>query len=241
LADDQALIRSAVRRALSRAGIRVVGEADDADSCVKAVLDLRPDVVLTDFVFHGTARIDVIEQISLLAPESRILVLTSSTDRECLLEAIVAGACGYILKDAALSEIVGGVRASAAGGCVISPDIAGALLTRIRERDIRLTARSRDSAEAIRAILTERELAIFKRLANGEKNREIAETFSLSENTVKNHIASILAKLHLHNRAHAAAQAVRSGLSCATGLLVMQALLDETNLAGCVTSFLLGG
>jgi DNA-binding NarL/FixJ family response regulator len=149
-----------------------------------------------------------------LAPASRILVLTGAEERHQVVEAIVAGACGYLLKEHATpDEIVGAVTASAAGECVISTHIAGDLLDRIRERDIPVTARSEHARTAIRMILTERELEIFKRLASGESNQEIGRALWLSENTVKNHIASILAKLQLDNRIQAAVQAVRSGIS----------------------------
>jgi DNA-binding NarL/FixJ family response regulator len=241
LVDDQELVRNAVRQALSAAGLQVVGEAASAEAGVQTVVDLRPDVVLMDFVFRGTSRIAAIEQISLLAPASRILVLTASKERGRLLEAIVAGACGYILKDAGPDAIVKGVRASAAGECVISSEVAGGLLAWIRERDLRLAARSEHAADAIRATLTERELEIFKRLASGESNQEIGRAFSLSENTVKNHVASILAKLHLHNRIQAAVQAVRGGFSCVTGAFLVQALSDEADVPGAVVTFLLGG
>jgi DNA-binding NarL/FixJ family response regulator len=97
---------------------------------------------------------------------------------------------------------------------VLSPQIAGKLLQRIRERDIPgTTTISQDAASAIRAALTQRELEIFERLASGKSNQDIARELSLSTNTVHNHIASILAKLHLENRIQAAAQAVRSGIS----------------------------
>src|SRR5207245_8247310 len=112
---------------------------------------------------------------------------------------------------------------------------------RIRERDVRLTARSEHAADAIRAELTERELEIFRRLASGESNQEIGRAFSLSENTVKNHVASILAKLQLDNRIQAAAQAVRSGLSCVAGLFLLEAMSDEADLASAVMGVLLGG
>jgi two-component system nitrate/nitrite response regulator NarL len=241
LVDDQELIRSAVRQALSTAGFQVVGETDSGHGGVQAVLDLRPDVVVMDLVFRGTPEIEAIEQISLHAPATRILVLTASKERDSLIEAIVAGACGYMLKDAGSEAIVKAVRASAAGECIISPELAGGLLTRIRERDIRLTARSECAADAIRATLTERELEIFKRLASGESNQEIGREFSLSENTVKNHVASILAKLHLDNRIQAAVQAVRSGFSCTTGVVAVQAISDEGALPNAVVSFLFGG
>lgn len=240
LVDDQPLIRCAVRRALSNAGVRVVGEADAAETGVHTVLDLGPDVVLMDVVFCGAPAIEAIEQISQLAPASRILVLTTSTDRDYLVQAIVAGACGYILKDAGQQAIVKGVRASAAGECVIAPEVAGALLARIREREFRLAARDTSTADAIRVALTGRELEIFRRLASGETNQKIGQAFCLSENTVKNHVASILDKLHLDNRIQAAVHAVRSGLSCVAGLALLSALSDETNLTAGLVSFLVG-
>ncbi len=218
-----------------------MGEADCAETGLQVVLDLRPDVVLMDFVLRGRSRIEAIERIAELAPASRILVLTANAERDSLLRAIDAGACGYILKDAGTAAIVKGVRASAAGECVLSSQVAGVLLERLRERDIRPTAGAERMATAIRAALTERELQIFKRLASGESNHEIARAFSLSENTVKNHVASILAKLHLNNRVQAAAQAVRSGFSCVAGLFVLEALSDEADLASAVMSLLLAG
>ena len=117
-----------------------------------------------------------------------------------MVEAIVAGASGYIFKTAQPKAIIAAVRATAAGESVISSQIAGKLLQRIRERDIPVTATSHDAASAIRSALTQRELEIFDRLASGKTNREIARELSLSTNTVHNHIASILARLHLHNR-----------------------------------------
>jgi DNA-binding NarL/FixJ family response regulator len=241
LVDDQELIRTALRDALAAAGLQVMGEAAGADAGVRTVVDLQPDVVLIDLSLRDGSGIKAIEQMSLLAPRSRVLVLTASRDRDCLLEAIVAGACGYILKDAGAEVIVNGVRASAAGNCVISSEVAGGLLARIRERDNRLTARSEHAADAIRASLTERELEIFKCLASGESNHEIGRAFSLSENTVKNHVASILAKLQLDNRIQAAVQAVRSGFSCVAGLSMLQTLSDEADVSGAVLTFLLGG
>jgi DNA-binding NarL/FixJ family response regulator len=130
-----------------------------------------------------------------------------------VVEAIIAGASGYILKSAPPAAIVAAVQATAAGESVLSSKIAGKLLERIRERDIPITADSKSAALAIRGALTRRELEIFTRLASGESNQDIGRALSLSTNTVSNHIASILAKLHLDNRIQAAVQAVRSGLS----------------------------
>jgi len=214
LVDNQGLIRRTLTQSLSAAGLEVVGEAKTAEEGVRLVVDLRPDVVLTDPFLLGTSGVEMIQRFSVLAPASRILVLTGTEERTGVVEAILAGARGYMLKDYATPDkIVGAVRATAAGECVISTHIAEGLLRRIRERDIPVTARSEDAATAIRAVLTERELEIFKRLASGESNQAIGRAVCLSENTIKNHIASILAKLQLDNRIQAAVQAVRSGIS----------------------------
>lgn len=167
---------------------------------------------MMDIRLPGMPGVQAIERLGLLAPASRILILTR-TEHNRVVEAIVAGASGYILKTAPLASIISAVRATAAGESVLSSQIAGKLLDRIRERDIPVTAASQDAASAIRAALTERELAIFTRLASGDSNQDIARDLSLSINTVHNHITSILAKLHLDNRIQAAVQAVRSGIS----------------------------
>jgi DNA-binding NarL/FixJ family response regulator len=211
--DSQELIRSALTQLLSADGLRIVGEAPSGEEGVRLVVDLRPDLVLVELVLRGMSGIDTIQQLSALAPASRILVLTDSEGPSGVVEAILAGACGYMLKSARPNELIGAVKASAAGECVVSPQVAGHLLDRIRARDIPVTVRSEHSAAAIRAVLTERELEIFKRLASGESNPEIGRELSLSENTIKNHVASILAKLQLENRIQAAVQAVRSGIS----------------------------
>jgi DNA-binding NarL/FixJ family response regulator len=212
LVDDEQLVRTALAQALAAAGIELVGEAVDAPAALALVLDLRPDVVLMDLRLPGSRGVDTIEALGLLAPASRMLILTR-TEENRVVEAIVAGASGYILKTAKPAAIIEAVVATAGGESVISSEVAGKLLQRIRERDIPLTTESDDAAVAIRAALTPRELEIFTRLASGKSNHEIADELLLSTNTVSNHIASILAKLHLDNRIQAAVQAVRTGIS----------------------------
>ena len=139
--------------------------------------------------------------------------MLTRTEQNRVVEAIVAGASGYILKSAPAEEIVSAVRPTAAGESVLSSQIAGKLLERIRALDLPVAASYDSAAVAIRAALTERELEIFTRLASGRSNQTIAHDLALSSNTVANHIASILAKLHLDNRIQAAVHAVRSGIS----------------------------
>jgi DNA-binding NarL/FixJ family response regulator len=212
LVDDEHLIRSALGGALRDGGVDLVGEAANAPDAIRVVLELRPDVVLMDLRLPGGSGVGAVRQLSHLAPNSAILILTR-TEQNRVVEAIVAGASGYILKTATPAAIVAAIEATAAGEAVISSQIAGRLMDHIREREIPVTAASLDAAGAIRAVLTPRELEVFERLASGRTNDRIASELSLSTNTVANHIASILTKLHLDNRIQAAVQAVRSGIS----------------------------
>jgi two-component system NarL family response regulator len=211
LVDDEQLIRRAIAQALSSSGLELVGEAGNGEDAIEIVVDVHPDVVLMDLRLPGISGVAVIEQLGLLVPASRLLVLTRSEENR-VVEAIIAGASGYILKTAPPEAIIAAVKATAAGESVLSPQVAGKLLQRIRELDLPIKTSS-STASAIRAALTERELEIFTKLASGNSNHHIAHDLSLSTNTVANHIASILAKLHLENRIQAAVQAVRSGIS----------------------------
>jgi DNA-binding NarL/FixJ family response regulator len=212
LVDDEQLVRSALAHALAADGLDLVGEATNTADAVRMVVDLRPDVVLMDVKLPGSQGVEAIEAIGLLAPASRMLILTR-TEQNRVVEAIVAGASGYILKSAEPQTIIAAVKATAAGESVISSEIAGKLLQRIRDLGIPIATDSDNTANAIRAALTPRELEIFTRLASGRSNHDIADELDLSTNTVSNHIASILAKLHLDNRIQAAVQAVRTGIS----------------------------
>ncbi|HWF35470.1 MAG TPA: response regulator transcription factor [Solirubrobacteraceae bacterium] len=211
LVDDEQLIRAALAQALSTSGLDVVGEADTGERGVEIVVAMHPDVVLMDLRFSGISGVEAVEQLAVLAPASRVLVLTRSEENR-VVEAIIAGASGYILKSAPPAAIISAVTATAAGESVLSSQIAGKLLDRMRELDLPAAAGVKTAA-VIRAALTERELEIFALLATGKRNQEIGHELGLSTNTISNHIASILAKLHLENRIQAAVQAVRSGMS----------------------------
>ena len=211
LVDDEQLIRGAIAQALSSSGLELVGEAANGQDAIEIVIDVHPDVVLMDLRLPAARASRQSSSSGFLAPASRVLVLTRSEENR-VVEAIIAGARGYILKTAPPEAIISAVKAAAAGESVLSPQVAGKLLQRIRELDLPVKT-SGSTATAIRAALTERELEIFTQLASGHSNHQIAHDLSVSTNTVANHIASILAKLHLENRIQAAVQAVRSGIS----------------------------
>jgi DNA-binding NarL/FixJ family response regulator len=212
LVDEDWMVRRQVAETLSGAGLEVVGEATNGRDAIEVVLDVRPDVVLIAIELPGISGVEAIQRLGVLTPACRLLVLTHS-EQNRVVEAIVAGASGYILKSAPPQEIIAAVRATSAGGSVLSPEIAGKLLERIRQMHMPVTTNGRNAASAIRAALTERETQIFTRLASGNSDKQIAQELSLSTNTVSNHVKNILAKLQLENRIQAAVQAVRAGIS----------------------------
>jgi DNA-binding NarL/FixJ family response regulator len=135
-------------------------------------------------------------------------VLTGSEEEENALEAILAGAHGFLMKDAPLEQLVWGIRAAASGEVLISPRMAARLVGHLRR-----SGNENAAAAAIRAVLSERELQVLRLLAQGKENAEIAAVLHVSPKTIKNHISSILEKLHIENRIQAAVVAVRSGLA----------------------------
>jgi NarL family two-component system response regulator LiaR len=205
--DDQELVRTAVKKALSDRDVEIVGESDDGDGAVRLVMELAPDVVVMDLGLPGISGIEATRKLATVAPQCRVLVLTGSGEQHDVLDAIMAGACGYLLKDAKEDEIAEAVQAAAAGESVISRTVAGRLLNEVRGRDP-----AAGPGDAIRATLTERELEILKLVASGKENNEIAKDLFISPKTVQNHMSNILAKLQLENRIQAAVAAVRGGI-----------------------------
>jgi DNA-binding NarL/FixJ family response regulator len=208
LADDHALFRRGLRRLLEHHDIEVVGEASHGRAAVQLASELRPDVIVMDLSMPLMSGVEAIERIVGADPEARIVVLTITVEDDEVLDALLAGACGYLLKDANRDEVVAGVRAALAGDSMISPRIAGRLVARLRE-----TGRSRAEQEREREVdLTTREVEVLKLVAHGKENSAIAQELYISRNTVKNHVASILEKLAIENRIQAAVVAVKSGL-----------------------------
>jgi DNA-binding NarL/FixJ family response regulator len=205
--DDHELVRAALKSTLAEAGIQVTGEASNAEDGIAIVAETAPDVVLMDLSLPGLSGIEATEHLSTIAPTSRVLIVTGSTEKQDVLQAILAGACGYLLKDSEPRAVVAAVRAASVGESVISPKIAGRLLDRVRHRD-----QDDQFGARLRAKLTEREVEILRLVAGGKENREIASQLYISPKTVKNHISNILTKLQLENRIQAAVHAVRSGI-----------------------------
>jgi DNA-binding NarL/FixJ family response regulator len=207
LVDDHDLFRTGLRNLLEERGVQVAGEAGQGADAVRLVRDIAPDVVVMDLNMPGMSGIEATRQIAAIAPLTRVLVLTISDQDEDVLQAILAGACGYLLKDSSVDELIRGISAAAVGESIISSAIAGKVL-----QQVRATAGSPEAEEAIRAELSERELDVLKLIASGKDNAMIAAELHISPKTVKNHISNILMKLQIENRIQAAVYAVRSGI-----------------------------
>jgi DNA-binding NarL/FixJ family response regulator len=207
LVDDHELFRGGLRDLLEAQDLTVVGEASNGESGVELSANLAPDVVVMDLNMPGISGVEATRRILEQAPLARVLVLTISAEDGDVMEAMMAGACGYLLKDASVEELVSGVRAAAAGESSISPRIATKVLTRMRQ-----DAGDREAAARSTTGLSEREIEVLRLLAEGKGNAEIAQELFISPKTVKNHIASILMKLQIENRIQAAVYAVRTGI-----------------------------
>jgi DNA-binding NarL/FixJ family response regulator len=205
--DDHDLFRTGLRNLLEEQGVNVVGEAENGESAIRLTSDLAPDVVIMDLNMPGVGGVETTRRLSSLAPLSRVVVLTISADDDDVMNAVMAGACGYLLKDSSIQELIAGIRAASEGESLISPQIAAKVLQRLRAQ-----SKDVDAAETIRAELSDRELQVLKLVANGKDNAQIARELFISPKTVKNHISNILMKLQIENRIQAAVYAVRSGI-----------------------------
>ncbi|MBA2568359.1 MAG: response regulator transcription factor [Actinobacteria bacterium] len=206
LVDDHDLFRTGLRNLLEEQGVQVVGEAAGGADALRIVREIAPDVVVMDLNMPGVSGVEATREITAIAPLTRVVVLTISDQDDDVMDAIIAGACGYLVKDSSIEDLMRGINAAAVGESLISPPIASKVLQRMRAVTLD------QGAETIRAELSERELDVLRLIANGKDNSEIAEALHISPKTVKNHISNILMKLQIDNRIQAAVYAVRSGI-----------------------------
>ncbi len=196
IVDDHKVVRQGLRFLLDQEeGIEVVGECADGASAVQAVRSLEPTVVLLDLFMPGENGLSVLTRIKADRPATEVLMLTSSNADEHLLAAVRAGALAYLPKTAGVDQVVASVRAAARGESLLEPRIAARLVREVREGGTRRTPLD---------LLSPREVEVLAVLARGRSNREIARALAISEETVKAHVSSILAKLQLSDRTQAA-------------------------------------
>jgi DNA-binding NarL/FixJ family response regulator len=207
LVDDHDLFRTGLRSLLEEQGVQIVGEAASGQEALNVVRESAPDVVVMDLNMPGMNGVEATRHIGREAPLTRVVVLTISDQDSDVLDAIIAGACGYLLKDASIQDLMQGIRAASVGESLISPHIAGKVLQHVRG-----TTPSSEAAATIRGELSDREIQVLKLIASGKDNAVIAGELHISPKTVKNHISNILMKLQIENRIQAAVYAVRSGI-----------------------------
>ena len=201
LLDDHEIVRRGVREVLeAESGIVVVGEAGTAASALARIPALRPDVAVLDVRLPDGDGVSVCREIRSRMPQVGCLMLTSFGEDEALFSAIMAGAAGYVLKQIRGTDLVGAVRAIAAGESILDPEAASRVMRRMRDQAVRVDPL---------AGLTEQERRILELIGEGLTNRQIGERMFLAEKTVKNYVSALFAKLGMERRTQAAAYAAR--------------------------------
>ena len=206
--DDHPLWREAVARDLAEAGYDVVATAGDGTEAVRRGAATRPAIALVDLQLPGLSGIEVTRALAAADPPARVLVLSASGERQDVLDAIVAGATGYLVKSAGRDELLDAVRRTAAGEPVFTPGLAGLVLGEYRRLAADTPARGGGDAPR----LSERETEVLRLVAKGLSYRQIADRLVLSHRTVQNHVQRTLNKLQLHSRVDLVRYAIEQGL-----------------------------
>jgi DNA-binding NarL/FixJ family response regulator len=210
VADDHQLLRQALRRALEDSGFDVVAEAGDGEEAVRLVTLLRPEVVVMDVTMPVLDGIEATRRIHAATGEAKVLVLTMHDEDALRVKALRAGAVGFMTKDSAMQEVVETVKRVAAGDTVFSPEIAAAMMKEFPLNGDVLT--NGHSPDVMESPLTKREREILQKVADGYSTTEIARELFISAKTVKNHLASIYAKLDSRDRTQAVLSGMRLGI-----------------------------
>jgi DNA-binding NarL/FixJ family response regulator len=204
VAEDQTIVREGLCAMLStKPGLRVIGVAADGDEAVQQALRLRPDVILMDLIMPNRNGICATRDIIKQWPEARVLILTSFSDDAQIVEAIRAGAMGYVLKQDVGQELVNALHRVHAGDSPLNPTVARHLVRTLAGR----------GSETLDRVLTDRELEIAKLIALGQDNQCIADALGISPRTVGTHVSSILHKAGVHNRTQLARLMLQQGLA----------------------------
>jgi DNA-binding NarL/FixJ family response regulator len=206
IVDDHDLFRTGLRALLEESGFDA-SDAAGGEAALRRVGALRPHVIVMDLNMPGMSGIEATRRVLELVPEASVLILTISNDDARVVDAVRAGAQGYLLKDAPLDEIVTGIRAAGAGESTIAPRIAGALIDHVRSSEAPEKAPTPPAPH-----LSRREREVLELVGEGFDNAEIAQRLYLSQSTVKNHVSRLLEKLGAQNRVQAAVFGIRRGL-----------------------------
>ena len=205
--DDHPMWREGVSRDLTAAGYDVVATTGEGRQAVRIAAAARPDVVVLDLQLPDVSGVEVINGLLEAVPGVRVLMLSASGEQQSVLDAVKAGASGYLLKSAAQAEFLEAVSRTAAGDTVFTAGLAGLVLGEFRR-----LATTTDGPDADAPRLTDRETEVLRLVAKGLSYREIAERLVLSHRTVQNHVQNTLNKLQLHNRVELTRYAIERGL-----------------------------
>lgn len=210
LVDDQALFREGLGTLLSlKDDIEIVGEASNGAEALESAQHLSPDVILMDLRMPVLDGVAATRRLKEMQHPARVIVLTTFDDDETIFDGLRAGAVGYLLKDVSSDKLIEAIRAAARGESFLQPSIAAKVLAEFNRLEERQPVRH---APDLIEPLSDRELEILLRLANGDSNKEIAARLFITEGTVKNHVTNILGKLGVRDRTQAALRAKELGL-----------------------------
>jgi DNA-binding NarL/FixJ family response regulator len=217
--DDHPIWRDAVARDLEEDGFRVVATADGVGSAARRAGVVKPDVVVMDMRLSDGTGVQATTEVLAVSPSSRILILSASDERGDVLEAVKAGATGYLVKSASKRELADAVRATGEGRAVFTSGLAGLVLGEYRRMaadarsmDITADARSGGPPDVAAPVLTDRETEVLRYVAKGLTAKQIAERLTLSHRTVENHVQATFRKLQVANRVELARYAIEHGL-----------------------------
>jgi len=205
--DDHDGFRTGLKTLLIDHGFDVVGDAADGEKALELVESLAPQVVLMDLQLPRISGVEATRRIAVSSPTTAVLMLTVSAKEGDVVEALVGGASGYLVKGTSPETLTAGIYAAARGESLMSAEVAANVFARLRNRGV-----SPSADDVPISFLSTREIEILRLLATGKHNDEIAQDLVISPFTVRNHVSALLRKLHLHNRTQAAAYAIRQGL-----------------------------
>ena len=204
IVDDHPMWRDAVARDLTEAGFEVVATVGEGTQALRIAASVRPDVVVLDLQLPDVSGVEVTRGLLVAHPSVRVLILSASGEQHDVLDAVKAGATGYIVKSASRSELIDAVKRTESGDAVFSPGLAGLVLGEFRRLAV--------SPDPDTPRLTDREAEILRMVGTGLTYRQIAERLVLSHRTVQNHVQNTLNKLQLHNRVDLVRYAIEHGL-----------------------------
>jgi two-component system, NarL family, response regulator DegU len=205
IVDDHDVYRRGLSRLLAEEGLEITGEARNGATAVRLAAELKPQVILMDLNMPGMSGIEATRAIIAHRADARVVMLTLFEEEDRVIEALLAGAAGYVLKSDSLESLIATINGAAQGDAIIPPRVGDRVLRLLRER-----SRRRPTGPTVE--LSERELEVLRLMAEGLDNAAIARRLYISPNTVKNHAANIYEKLGVDNRLQAAMQALRKGL-----------------------------